>query len=93
MPVSPADKPPTARRPVARSVADAFTRQIEAAEQDGVDRADMTLNLTLNDMNELKRDRSLPVEDISFSAGQMRFKGVKVKGGGVTASSLDLGQT
>jgi len=89
---SPADRPPIARRPAARSVADVFTRQIEAAEQGGVDRGDMTLSLTLNDANELKRDRTLALEDISFAAGQMRFKGVKVKAGGVSASTLDLGQ-
>lgn len=92
MPAPPADKPRSGRRPSAKTVADAFSREIDAAAQDGVDREAMTLNLTLNDLNELKRDRAVALEDISFTAGQMRFKGVKVKAGGVPASTLDLGQ-
>ena len=89
MPISPAEKAPRGR--VRKSVAVTFSEAIEQAEQDGAQRSDMTLLLTLNDMNELKRDRTVPLTDISFAAGQMKFMGVKVKGGGVTVSSLDLG--
>lgn len=62
--------------------------EIEKAEAQGVSREDMTLQLTLNDVNHLKRDRSLPVADISFVDGVMRFLGVKVLPGGVAASVL-----
>ncbi|HZZ34132.1 MAG TPA: hypothetical protein VFE03_00300 [Caulobacteraceae bacterium] len=68
-----------------------FRAQIEAAEAEGVHRDDMTLRLTLNDVTALKRDRALPVADISFSGGVMRYLGVKIEQGGVTESSLDRG--
>lgn len=68
-----------------------FRSQIDAAIADGVDLGDMTLRLTLNDLTALKRDRSVPVADISFRDGVMRFLGVKVEQGGVTASVLDRG--
>ena len=89
----PADKSQPVRGQRRVSVAVAFSEAIAKAEQDGAVRSDMTLHLTLNDLTELKRDRSLAIEDISFAAGQMRFKGVAVKGGGVTASALDLGHS
>lgn len=50
----------------------------------------MTLRLTLNDVNALKRDRDLPVSDLSFTGGVMRFLGVRVEQGGVPQSFLDL---
>jgi hypothetical protein len=65
---------------------------IEKAEQDGVDREDMTLRLTLRDVSDLKRDRTIAIEDISFAGGVMRFLGVKVTSGGVEASTLDRGE-
>jgi len=68
-----------------------FRAQIEAAEAEGVHRDDMTLRLTLNDVTALKRDRALPVADISFSGGVMRYLGVKIEQGGVTESTLDRG--
>jgi hypothetical protein len=69
----------------------AFRTLIEAAEAEGVRRTDMTLRLTLNDVTALKRDRDLPVADISFAGGVMRYLGVKVEQGGVTESTLDKG--
>ncbi|HEX6859002.1 MAG TPA: hypothetical protein VF138_02210 [Caulobacteraceae bacterium] len=52
---------------------------------------DMLLRLTHGDASELKRDRTLAVEDISFADGVMRFLGVKAELGGVTSSRLDTG--
>ena len=68
-----------------------FRRQIEAAEAEGATRDDMTLKLSLNDVAHLKRDRTLPVADITFTGGVMRYLGVKVEQGGVTESTLDRG--
>jgi hypothetical protein len=65
-----------------------FRAEIEKAEAEGVARADMTLRLTLNDVNQLRRDRTLPVADISFAGGEMRYLGVKVEQGGVPESVL-----
>jgi hypothetical protein len=65
-----------------------FRAEIERAEAAGVLREDMSLHLTLNDVNQLKRDRSLPVTDISFADGAMRYLGVKVIEGGVAVSVL-----
>ncbi len=68
-----------------------FRTQIDAAIADGVDLSDMTLRLTLTDLTKLKRDPSVPVSDISFRDGVMRYLGVKVEQGGVTESVLDRG--
>ena len=68
-----------------------FRSQIEAAEAEGVDKDDMTLRLTLRDATALKRDRDLPLADISFTGGVMRYLGVKVEQGGVPESVLDRG--
>ena len=65
-----------------------FRSEIERAEAEGVSRADMTLQLTLNDVNQLKRDHSLAVTDISFAGGVMKYLGVKVVEGGVAISVL-----
>jgi len=48
----------------------------------------MTLHLTLNDVNQLRRDATLPVADLSFAGGVMRFLGVRVEQGGVSTSVL-----
>jgi hypothetical protein len=53
-------------------------------------RADMTLQLTFSDAQQLKRDSSLALADISFTDGVMRFVGVKVEQGGVTVSTLNF---
>ena len=68
-----------------------FRRAIERAEADGASKAEMVLHLTLSDTADLKRDRTIPVEDISFHDGVMSFLGVKVATGGVTASGLETG--
>ena len=68
-----------------------FRSQIEAAEAEGVHRDDMTLRLTLSDVTALKRDRDLPVADISFAGGVMRYLGVKIEQGGIAESILDRG--
>jgi hypothetical protein len=65
-----------------------FRAEIEKAEAAGVPREDMSLHLTLGDVNQLKRDRSLPVTDISFADGTMRYLGVKIVQGGVSVSVL-----
>ena len=66
-----------------------FRRQIESAEAEGVQRTDMTLRLSLADVAALKRDRTLPVADITFSDGVMHYLGVRVEQGGVAESTLD----
>ncbi len=82
------DKPKTGLNPkLARPLA--FRNAIEKAEGQGVSRSDMLLRLTARDVAGLKRDRTVPVEDISFSGGVMRFLGVEVVGGGVAASALE----
>lgn len=78
-------------RPNVRNSAEIFRAAIDKALEAGVDRKDMLLRLTHGDASELKRDRTLAVEDISFKDGVMRFLGVKVAPGGVTTSRLDCG--
>ncbi len=80
-------KPPPA---TARNVSTAIglRREIEKAEADGVSKDDMTLELTLQDVSNLKRDRNLAVTDISFVGGVMSFLGVKIVSGGVGTSAL-----
>jgi hypothetical protein len=80
----------TTPRPSPRraSAADHFRKEIGKTEAQGVSREDMTLHLTLNDVNQLRRDRSLAVEDISFVGGTMRYLGVKIEQGGVSESEL-----
>ncbi|MBL8552633.1 MAG: hypothetical protein JNL41_00035 [Phenylobacterium sp.] len=68
-----------------------FRTEIEAAEAEGVARENMVLRLTLADVTQLKRDRELPVTDISFADGVMRYLGVRVEQGGVAESVLDRG--
>ena len=66
-----------------------FRKAIEQAEQEGATREELVLRLTLSDSANLKRDRSVPLEDISFGGGNMRFMGVRVATGGVTVSILE----
>lgn len=73
------------------SAAEVARHAIEQAEQEGVDRKQMILRLTLRDASELKRDPKLATSDISFGAGGMRYLGVLVEQGGVTVSRLDRG--
>ena len=67
--------PISAARP---TVALRFKTEIERAASQGVDRDDLTLHLTLRDIDQLKRDRSLPIADISFAGGTMKYLGVKI---------------
>ena len=78
--------PPRKRGKVAAHFRDAIGKALE----EGSAQDDMILRLTLSDFSELKRDHSVAVEDISFKDGEMRYLGVKVTGGGVDASRLDL---
>ena len=84
-----AKPPPSAPKPP-RSPDLRFRPQIAAALADGAIVDDMTLRLTLNDASRLSRDRDIPVADISFTGGVMRYLGVRVKKGGVPESILDL---
>jgi len=81
--------PPRPRPPAPAAIT--FRNAIERAVQEGVAPDAMTLRLTLRDEADLKRDRTIAVEDISFDAGVMRFLGVKVATGGVVASTLERG--
>ncbi|CAN7198008.1 hypothetical protein LJR225_000630 [Phenylobacterium sp. LjRoot225] len=65
-----------------------FRNEIEKAEAAGASRDDMLLHLTLSDVSQIKRDRSLALTDINFAGETMRFLGVKVEQGGVTESVL-----
>lgn len=82
---------PPVPRPNVRRTAETFRAAIDKALEAGVDRKHMLLRLTHGDAAELKRDRTLAVEDISFKDGVMRFLGVKVEYGGITTSRLDCG--
>jgi hypothetical protein len=87
---SPQPQKPARRR---GSSAEEARYLIEAADADGVKRADMTLRMTLRDVSELKRDPKVPMADISYGPDGMRYLGVAVDQGGVTQSTLDRGDT
>jgi len=78
--------PPRKKGAVAAHFRDAIGKAVEG----GADQSDMTLRLTLSDFSELKRDNNVALEDIRFQDGEMRYLGVKVTGGGVEVSRLDL---
>jgi hypothetical protein len=86
---------PHAQKPARRrgSSAEEARYLIEAADADGVKRADMTLRMTLRDVSELKRDPKVPMADISYGPDGMKYLGVAVDQGGVTQSTLDRGDT
>jgi len=81
---------PRGRPSVQKSRPEEFRQAIEKAEAEGASRTDMVLRLTLRDAADLKRDRSVAVEDISFTGGEMRYIGVRVAPGGVAVSVLDV---
>jgi hypothetical protein len=83
-------KPPP--RPVHKSPGEAFRDAIEAAKAEGADVDAMTLKLTHGDVLKLKRDPQIPLADISFARGVMRYLGVKIEQGGVPASTLVRGE-
>ena len=66
-----------------------FRSQIESAVAEGADRDALVLRLTLRDVTLLTRDPATPLADISYKDGVMRFLGVRVERGGVTASTLE----
>lgn len=68
-----------------------FRAEIQAALAEGVGAEDMLLRLTLRDAHLLVRDPEVPLADISYAEGVMRFLGVRVEKGGVPASTLDRG--
>lgn len=69
-----------------------FRTQIEAALAEGHTLDDLTLHLTLGDASKMKADPKVPLADINFAGGVMRYLGVKVEQGGVTVSALELPQ-
>jgi len=83
---------PRGRPSVRKPRYEVFRQAIETAEAEGVSRADMVLHLTLRDTTGLKRDRNVPVEDISFAGGVMLFLGVTVVSGGAEVSFLGGGE-
>ena len=69
--------------------AQVFRTAIETAQAQGADVSAMLLHLTLSDQAKLKRDRTIPLEDIRFADGEMRFLGVRIVTGG-GASVLEV---
>lgn len=67
-----------------------FRAEIERAAASGAALDDMALHLTLGDVEQLKRDRTVPIADICFAGGAMTYLGVKVLKGDVPASILRL---
>lgn len=51
----------------------------------------MKLRLTLGDAAKLARDPSVPLSDIAYADGAMRFMGVIVERGGIETSVLERG--
>lgn len=79
------------RPPTRQPLVDTLRRDIETAEEKGVGRDAMTLRLTLRDTTALRRDNTIPLEDIRFVDGEMWLLNVRVVSGGVPASVLDTG--
>ncbi len=67
-----------------------FKLAIEEAVSGGIAPSGLLLKLTLGDAAKLKRDRSLPISDISFADGAMHYLGVRVAEGDITASTLTV---
>jgi hypothetical protein len=80
----PLHEPPSKEPPSTR-----FRTQIQGALADGADPADMRLRLTLRDASLLMRDKTVPLDHISYVDGAMRYLGVRVEQGGVPASVLE----
>ena len=62
-----------------------FRAAIANAQAQGAESSTMLLRLTLGDEAKLRRDRSIPLEDIRFADGEMRFLGVKIVTGETSA--------
>jgi hypothetical protein len=80
-----APAPAPAKRP---TVAARFRAEIEKALAEGVPADSLALHLTLGDVEQLKRDRNVAMEDVSFTGGEMRYLGVTVIKGDTPASVL-----
>ena len=78
-PASPAARPSVALR---------FKGEIEMAQAEGLAADDLALHLTPGDTEQLKRDRNVPVADISFAGGRMTYLGVAVVKGETPPSAL-----
>jgi hypothetical protein len=76
---------PSGRPAVTLTPAEEFRAAIGAALAQGADASAMQLHLTLRDESSLRRDRTVPLEDIRYMDGEMRFLGVKVTSGATSA--------
>ena len=79
----------TAKIPLSAPSAVGFRAAIETAIAEGFTADAMALRLTLRDSAALRRNPAVPIEDISYSGGVMRFLGVSVIEGGIESSVLD----
>ncbi len=79
----------TAKIPLPTPSAVGFRAAIDAAVAEGFSREAMVLRLTLRDSAALRRNPAVPIEDISYSGGIMRFLGVSVVEGNIVNSLLD----
>ncbi|WP_304168471.1 hypothetical protein [Phenylobacterium aquaticum] len=68
----------------ARQAIISLRKEIEAARAEGVNLEAFVVRLTPRDDSALKRDPEIPVTDISFANGEMRFLGVRVLKGAVS---------
>lgn len=75
---------------LSRTPAERFRAAIEAANAAGVDLSQHVLQLTFSDSAKLRRDRSIPQDDIRFSDGQMLFIGVRVVEGAPVSELADM---
>jgi hypothetical protein len=75
--------------PAPPSVAVRFRSKIEQAVAEGAPLSQLTLRLTRGSAEQLKRDRSVALAEISFANGAMTFLGVKVVTADVSANALD----
>jgi hypothetical protein len=88
----PMTRKPAVQAPTRNTQADRINqlRQwITAAELDSHAVGDMLLRLTSRDASLLKRHPEVAVHEVTFTAGEMRFLGVKVEEGVVTTSVLE----
>ncbi len=79
---------PATRSAIRVTVADRFRGEIEKAASEGVALSDLALHLTLGDVSQLKRDRTVALADISFADGAMTYLGVTVVNGNIPQSAL-----
>lgn len=81
-------RPNTSAKPrTASQVVGDLRSAIEKALAEGAASADLVLTLTQRDNAALRRDPSVPLEDVSFLNGEMRYLGVRVEAGAVSGLS------